>query len=160
MPTAVRAAVPFNGAKDRLDLGTSVRRRAARKVEGDIDDHVLLTADHPAATKLDQYFSCIDAIVGARLLGVWEEGGIDPGIPETESFAIDPDRAILKRATKLFGRVHQAVQVAAMLPPLPIGCGDKDLKRGVAGSGAHSREAGIDPDCSNWIFCFRRYPGT
>ena len=113
-----------------------------------------------ASVKLDQYFSCINAIVGARLLGVWEEGGIDAGIPETERFAIDPDRAILKRATKLFGRVHQAVQVAAMLPPLPIGCGDKDLKRGVAGSGAHSREAGIDPDCSNWIFCFRRYPGT
>ncbi len=51
--------------------GSSVAR--LREVEGRIDDHIFLTADHAASADLHENRTSIDAVLLGRRLGVAEE---------------------------------------------------------------------------------------
>ena len=57
---------------------------ALEHVESDVDDHVLLSADHFAAADLGQDGPGIDAVVVRGFLGVAQEGRIDPSIAERQ----------------------------------------------------------------------------
>ena len=57
----------------------------------------------------------VDAVPRRGVLGVAQEGGVDPGVPEGEGLAVDPDRPVLQRADDVVGGVLQLEQVAAVL---------------------------------------------
>src|SRR3546814_11812764 len=76
-------------------------------IECDVDDHVLLAADHLAAAQLDQDRTGVETVIGRSLLSVAEEARIEPGIAERESFAVDAHRAVLKRTDEILSCVHQ-----------------------------------------------------
>jgi hypothetical protein len=63
------------------------------EVEGDVDDHVLLTADQSAPAELEQQAARVDSVVAGGVLGVAQErrarprsrastfpGGLAPGM--------------------------------------------------------------------------------
>jgi len=70
------------------------------EVVRDIDDYVLLTADHVPFADLHEEGACIDAIVGACLFGVAQEGGINAGIAEAEGLAVDADGPTLSGTSR------------------------------------------------------------
>jgi hypothetical protein len=51
-------------------------------IERDIDDHILLPADHLAAACLGEDGAGIDAVIGCCLFGMAQEGRVHPGIAE------------------------------------------------------------------------------
>src|SRR5690606_26167461 len=83
----------------------SVRRPGPAEVEGDIDDHVFLSADQPAAADLDEDAPHVDAVALRCRLGVPEEARVHPGVPEAEGLSVDPDRTVLDRSHQLLGGV-------------------------------------------------------
>src|SRR3546814_3712435 len=95
-----------------LDLpNRSLRHRqflVPNEVEGDIDDHIFLAADHPPPAELDQDLAGIETILFGRLFGMAQETGINACIAQAESLAIDAHRAVLQWPHNIFRGVHQA----------------------------------------------------
>jgi hypothetical protein len=63
------------------NLGRRCPALALQDVEGDVDDHVFLAADHAAAAELDQDGAGVEAVILGRGLGVAQEAGIDANFP-------------------------------------------------------------------------------
>ena len=74
-----------------------------------------------------------------------QEARIGPRIAEGQRFPVDADRPVLQRADQLLGGVHQRPQVAAVVDPRPVGDGDEDFERRVAGARAHPGQRSVDP---------------
>src|SRR3546814_13027671 len=87
-------------------------------IECDVDDHVLLAADHLAAAQLDQERTGVETVIGRSLLSVAEEARIDPGIAERQRFAVDAHRAALQRPHQLHRGVHTLPHIYTALPAL------------------------------------------
>jgi hypothetical protein len=96
-------------------------------IKSDVSDHVFLPPDHPAPAEFDHNRTHINAIFRAHPFRVAKEGGINTGIPKTQSLAVDPDRTVLEWTHKVFCRVHEAEKIAPMLPALPVCCRNEDL---------------------------------
>ena len=62
-----------------------------------------------------------------------------------ERFAISPDGPILQRPHQVFGGIHQREQVTPVVPALPIGGSDNNLKRCISGACPHARQRCVDP---------------
>ena len=88
------------------------------QVEGDVDDHVLLAADEPAPTALEQDVADVDAVASDGDLGVAQEAGVDAGVAEGERLPVDADGTVLQGADEVVGGVLEGEQVAAVLPAL------------------------------------------
>src|SRR3546814_6812124 len=119
--------------------------RSLQHVKSDVDDHVFLSADHLAATELDKDRTGIEAIILRRLVRMAKEGGIDTIITERQRLTVDAYRPVLKRTNEIFRRIHQHHNVAPVVPALAIYCGDEHFERRIAGAGAHTGQAGVDP---------------
>ena len=57
-------------------MGPSEFRLKGGKIQCDVDDHVLLTADHPAAAKLDEDRAGVDPMVDRRFFGVAQKNNL------------------------------------------------------------------------------------
>lgn len=62
-------------------------------VEGDVDDHVFLPADHLATAQFHEDGAGVEAVGFGGLFRMTQEGGINPGIAQREGLAVDPNRA-------------------------------------------------------------------
>src|SRR3546814_7453164 len=78
-------------------------------IECDVDDHVLLAADHLAAAQLDQDRTGVDTVIGRSLLSVAEDARIAPGIAERERFVVDPQRAGMQRPAEILRCVYSGL---------------------------------------------------
>jgi hypothetical protein len=58
---------------DRNDTGTRLRLLRGEHIEGDIDDHVFLSADHVAFAEFDKDVARVDAIGFGCFFGVAQE---------------------------------------------------------------------------------------
>ncbi len=67
-----------------------------------------------------------------RRFAVAQEAGVTSGVAQRQRFAVDTHRAILQRPHQLIGRVHQGVEIGAMLPAELVGGGNKHLQRRIA----------------------------
>ena len=73
-----------------------------------------------------------------------QEAGVDSGVAQRQRFAVDTHRAILQRPHQLIGRVHQGVEIGAMLPAELVGGGNKHLQRRIARPRPHPGQAGVN----------------
>src|SRR3546814_16624736 len=76
-----------------LDLpNRSLRHRqflVPNEVEGDIDDHIFLAADHPPPAELDQDLAGIETILFGRIFGMAQETGINACIAQAARIALE-----------------------------------------------------------------------
>ena len=123
----------------------SPRRCAADEVERNVDEHVLLPADHAAPAGLLRQGSGVEVIPCRRGLGMPQETGVNARISQGQRLAVDADRSLLQRADQVLGGVFKRVQIAAVRPTQPA------RRRDEASSGAVPAPApaprGCGPRC-------------
>src|SRR5699024_11593982 len=116
---------------------------ACGQVQGDVGDHVLLTADHLAPSHLDEDTSSVQVVTFGGDLCMTQETGVDPRITECEGLAIDSNLPVLERAYQVVRGVHQGEWVAPVLPTLEIGHCDEGLQRAIARPSALARQGSV-----------------
>src|SRR3546814_14593179 len=89
-------------------------------IECDVDDHVLLAADHLAAAQLDQDRTGVETVIGRSLLSVAEEARLNPGIAERERFAVAANRAGLQRPDNILPSLPHLPPIQALIPHLAV----------------------------------------
>ena len=119
----------------------SPRRCAADEVERDVDEHVLLPADHAAPARLLQQRSGVEAIPCARPsrhgAGSWSTPPHSPGSASRgRRGPVAPAAAGPGPRRRLRARADRSRAPS----PCRLGRGDEDLQRGIAGARAHARQ--------------------
>ena len=61
---------------------------AVKQIQRDVDDHILLAADHPPFAQLDENIHRAEAIARRRRFAVAQEAGVDPGVAQRQRFAL------------------------------------------------------------------------
>src|SRR5690554_4070694 len=73
-----------------------------------------------------------------------QEAGVNAGIAQRQGFTVHTYRAVLQRTYDVVSRVHQGVHVGAVVPAHFVEGGNAHFQRGVARTGTHAGEAGVD----------------
>src|SRR5690606_28013663 len=105
------------------DLTSSLRNEG----EGDVDDHVFLAADQAALAALGEDVAYVEVVAGCGGLGVTQERGVHPGIPEGQGLPVHPHRTVLQRPHDVIGGVLQREQVTTVLEPRQVRHRDERL---------------------------------
>jgi hypothetical protein len=95
---------------------------SAGQVEGDVDEHVLLSADQAAASGFDQERTRIDIKPFGDRLGMTQKARVHAGVAQRQGFSVDAHRTLLQEPHQVVGGVFEGVEVAAVLPAHPGGC--------------------------------------
>ena len=85
----------------------SGRAQVARQVQGNIDNHVLLSVNHMSLADFEKECSRIDPTFGCCLFGRTQKRGMQSRVAQRQGLAIDPNRPVLQGPDELLGRVHQ-----------------------------------------------------
>src|SRR5690606_2828568 len=112
--------------------------------EGGVLDHVLLTADHAAATHFHEDLPGGDAVFLLGALGEQQEGAVDAAVAHGQGVLVAADGEVHDRHHQVVGHVLDAEHVHAGLDAHARADGDQDFHRRVTGTGAQACGGGVD----------------
>src|SRR5690554_5262257 len=114
-----------------------------RHREGEILDHILLSAHGLTTTELNEDLPRGEPIFIGGALCKEEEARVDAGITEDKRVAIDADLMRHHGIDEIFSNIAHLEEVDSMLDAHSIEDGDEHFHRRVAGSSAHPRTRGV-----------------
>src|SRR5690554_4105568 len=114
------------------------------QIQCNVNNHVFLATHHPALAQLNENVHSLQAILLCSHFGVAQEAGVHAGIAQGQGFTVHTHRAVLQRAHDVVSGVHQGVHVGAVVPAHFVEGGNAHFQWGVAGTGTHAGEAGVD----------------